>query len=161
VFHLANRTRTKNGLAGSRISAAADGGTSARVFGSFISWMAEKTAPVFVVATANEVSQLPPGRIQVAKHNRDPKDFDVVQLATATDGLTGSEIGAVVVEALYRAFDEDQEPTDLTIAEMLTDFVPLSKTKADQITGLWNWAKGRARFATSPQTERSLRKMAV
>jgi len=103
--------------------------------------MAEKTSPVFVVATANDVTQLPPellraGRwdqmffvdlptgeerqaiwqIQVAKHGRDAKDFDVVQLARASDGLTGSEIEAVFVEALYQGFDEDREPTDLTIA---------------------------------------------
>ena len=84
-----------------------------------------------------------------------------MQLAKATEGLTGSEIEAVFVDALYRAFDEDQEPTDLTIAEVLTDFVPLSKTMADQITGLRSWAKGRARFATSPQTERRLRKLAA
>ncbi len=148
--------------------------------------MQEKTAPVFVVATANDVTQLPPEllrkgrwdemffvdlpnpderqeiwRIQIAKHRRDPKDYDLVQLAKATEGLTGSEIEAVFIDALYRAFDEDQEPTDLTIAEVLTDFVPLSKTMADQITGLRMWAKGRARFATSQQTERRLRKLAA
>jgi len=176
----------EKGLAGSKSSGVTDGGTSARVFGSFISWMSEKTAPVFVVATANDVSQLPPEllrkgrwdelffvdlpnleerqeiwRIQVAKHGRDPRDFDSVQLARATEGLTGSEVEATFVEALYRAFDDDQEPTDLTIAEVLTDFVPLSKTMADQIIGLRNWAKGRARFATSPQNERRLRKLAA
>jgi SpoVK/Ycf46/Vps4 family AAA+-type ATPase len=176
----------EKGLAGSKSSGVTDGGTSARVFGSFISWMAEKTAPVFVVATANDVSQLPPEllrkgrwdelffvdlpnqeerqeiwRIQVAKHGRDWKDYDIAQLAKATDGLTGSEIEAVFVEALYRAFDDDQEPTDLTVAEVLTDFVPLSKTMAEQITGLRSWAKGRARLATSPQTERRLRKLAA
>jgi SpoVK/Ycf46/Vps4 family AAA+-type ATPase len=100
-------------------------------------------------------------RIQIAKHRRDPKDYDLVQLARATEGLTGSEIEAVFVDALYRAFDEDQEPTDLTIAEILTDFVPLSKTMADQITGLRTWAKGRARFATSLQIERKLRQLAA
>ena len=176
----------EKGLAGSKSSGTTDGGTSARVFGSFISWMAEKSAPVFVVATANDVSQLPPEllrkgrwdemffvdlpnqeerqeiwRIQVAKHGRDWKDYDVAQLAKATEGLTGSEIEAVFVEALYRGFDEDQEPTDLTVAQVLTDFVPLSKTMADQIAGLRSWAKGRARFSTSQQTERRLRKLAA
>jgi SpoVK/Ycf46/Vps4 family AAA+-type ATPase len=176
----------EKGLAGSKSSGSTDGGTSARVLGSLLSWMQEKTAPVFVVATANDVTQLPPEllrkgrwdemffvdlpnpeerqeiwRIQVAKHRRDPKDYDQVQLARATEGLTGSEIEAVFVDALYRAFDDDQEPTDLTIAEVLTDFVPLSKTMADQITGLRSWAKGRARFATSPQTERRLRMLAA
>ena len=134
-------------FAGSQASGMSDGGTTARVFGTFLTWLSEKTAPVFVVATANDVSQLPPEllrkgrwdemffvdlpnqeerqeiwRIQVAKHGRDWQDYDVAQLAKATEGFTGSEIEAVFVEALYRGFDDDQEPTDLTVAEVLTDF---------------------------------------
>src|SRR5882724_4493174 len=176
----------EKGFSGSKSSNATDGGTSARVFGSFISWMQEKRAPVYIVATANDVSQLPPemlrkGRfdellfvdlpnqaergaiwaIQIAKYHRDPKDFDIVQLARATDGLTGSEVENVFVEALYAAFDEEKEPTDLDIAKVLTEFVPLSKLMAEQIAGLKNWAKGRARIATSPQEERRLRKIAA
>jgi SpoVK/Ycf46/Vps4 family AAA+-type ATPase len=157
-----------------------------RVFGSFLSWMQEKTAPVFVVATANDVTQLPPemlrkGRwdelffvdlpnlkeretiwnIQIGKHGRDPQDFDLVQLARATDGLTGSEIESVFVESLYQAFDEDSEPTDLTVARVLTDLVPLSKLMPEQIAGLRTWAEGRARMATSTPTESKLRKLAA
>jgi hypothetical protein len=60
-----------------------------------------------------------------------------------------------------RAFDADKEPTDLTIARVLTEFVPLSKTMAEQITGLRNWAKGRARFATTPAAESRLRRLAA
>jgi hypothetical protein len=177
----------EKGLAGSKSSGATDGGTSARVLGSLLSWMQEKTAPVFVVATANDVSQLPPellraGRwdqmffvdlpnlaereaiwnIQIRKHGRNPADFDAVQLARASEGLTGSEIEAVFVESLYDAFDRDTEPTDLDIARALTDFVPLSKTMAEQINALRTWATGRARCATSPAiSERKLRKLAA
>ncbi len=177
----------EKGLAGSKSSGSTDGGTSARVLGSLLSWMQEKTAPVFVVATANDVSQLPPellraGRwdsmffvdlpnveerqaiwtIQIRKHGRAPADYDAVQLARASDGLTGSEIEAVFVDSLYDAFDRDTEPTDLDIARVLTDFVPLSKTMAEQINALRTWATGRARFATSPAaTERRLRKLAA
>ena len=99
--------------------------------------------------------------IQIAKLNREPEDFDTRQLAKVTDGLTGSEIEAVFVEALYQAFDDENEPTDLTIAKVLTEFVPLSKTMAEQITGLRNWAKGRARFATTPVSEPRLRRLAA
>jgi len=176
----------EKGMAGSKSSGATDGGTSARVLGTFLSWMQEKVAPVFVVATANDVSQLPPemlraGRwdqlffvdlpndrerediwnIQIAKLGRDSKNFDTRQLAKATDGLTGSEIEAVFVEALYQAFDHEKEPTDLTVAGVLTEFVPLSKTMAEQITGLRNWAKGRARFATTSAAEPRLRRLAA
>jgi hypothetical protein len=78
--------------------------------------------------------------IQIGKHGRDSKDFDVVQLARATEGLTGSEIENVFIEALYLAFDSggeagEKEPTDLDIARVLTEFVPLSKLMAEQIGG--------------------------
>jgi SpoVK/Ycf46/Vps4 family AAA+-type ATPase len=176
----------EKGFSGTKSSNATDGGTSARVFGSFLSWMNEKTAPVFVVATANDVSQLPPemlrkGRfdeimfvdlpnqaereaiweIQIGKHGRIPSEFDLVQLAKATEGLTGSEIEQVFIEALYLAFDSDKEPTDLDIARVLTEFVPLSKLMAEQIGGLRSWAKDRARLATSQLSERKLRRIAA
>jgi SpoVK/Ycf46/Vps4 family AAA+-type ATPase len=176
----------EKGMAGGKSSGATDGGTSARVLGTFLNWMQEKTTPVFVVATANDVSQLPPemlraGRwdqlffvdlpneeerqaiwaIQITRHGREPRDFDTRQLAKATEGLTGSEIQATFVEALYQAFDDEQEPTDLTIAQVLTQFVPLSKTMAEQITGLRNWSKGRARLATTPLPESKLRRLAA
>jgi len=100
--------------------------------------------------------------MQIRKHGRNPADFDPVQLARASEGLTGSEIEAVFVESLYDAFDRDTEPTDLDIAQVLTDFVPLSKTMAEPITALRTWATGRARFATSATvTERRLRKLAA
>jgi len=64
--------------------------------------------------------------IQIQKHGRDPKDFDLVQLARATEGLTGNEIENAFVESLYQAFDEESEPTDLTVARVLTNLVPLA-----------------------------------
>lgn len=176
----------EKGFAGSKSSGATDGGTSARVFGSFISWMQEKHAPVFIVATANDVSQLPPellrkGRfdelffvdlpnqtereaiwnIQIKNYGRDPRDYDVMQLARASEGLTGSEIEAVFVESMFTAFYEDREPTDLTIAGALTGFVPISRLMAEQISGLRSWSKDRARAATSQPPERKIRKLAA
>jgi SpoVK/Ycf46/Vps4 family AAA+-type ATPase len=103
--------------------------------------------------------------IQIGKHGRAPADFDVVQLGRATEGLTGSEIENVFIEALYMAFDSgadgEKEPTDLDIARVLTEFVPLSKLMAEQIGMLRNWSKGRSRLATSPGIERGLRKLVV
>ena len=173
----------EKGFAGSRGSGSTDGGTSSRVF---ISWMQEKRSPVFIVATANDVSQLPPemlrkGRwdelffvdlptreereaiwqIQIAKFNRDAQSFDLRQLAKVTDSFTGSEIEQVFIEALYRAFEQEQEPTDLTIGEVLVDFVPLSKLMGESMTALRTWAKGRARPATTPPSEPSARRIAA
>jgi len=99
--------------------------------------------------------------IQISKYGRDPKEFDTVQLARATDGFTGSEIESAFVESLFQGFDADQEPTDLTIASVLTDFVPLSKMMAEQITELRRWTKGRARLATTQPDSKGLRKMLV
>jgi SpoVK/Ycf46/Vps4 family AAA+-type ATPase len=163
----------EKGFAGSRSSGATDGGTSARVLGSFISWMQERTAPVFVVATANDVSQLPPeflrkGRfdelwfvdlpgegerqviweIQIAKFGRDPEKFDCRGLAQASDGFTGAEIEQAVVDALYRAFSENREPGMLDLSITLSETVPLSRLMSEQIQSLRSWAKGRARPAT-------------
>ncbi len=173
-------------FAGSKSSGSTDGGTASRVFGSFIYWMQEKKAPVFIVATANDVSQLPPemlrkGRwdelffvdlptreereaiwtIQIQKFHRDSCDFDLRQLAKVTEAFTGSEIEQVFSEALYRGFDQDQEPTDLTIGEVLVDFVPLSKLMGERMSELRTWATGRARPATTLQSTRAHRKIAA
>ncbi len=141
---------------------------------------------MFVVATANDVSQLPPemlrkGRfdelmfvdlpnltereaiwdIQIRKYGRNPADFDLVQLGRATDGLTGSEIESVFADALFLAFDSDREPSDLDVALILSEFVPLSKLMAEQINGLRGWARGRARLATSVVSEERMRRIAA
>ena len=142
--------------------------------GAFLSWMQEKKAPVFVVATANDVSQLPPEplrkgrwwdelffvdlpnleereqiwRIQIEKWGRSLSAYHIVQLARATEGWTGSEIEAVFCEALYLAFDEGGEPIDLTIARAMVDFVPLSKLMKEQMEDMRRWVVGRARPAS-------------
>jgi len=82
-------------------------------------------------------------------------------LSKATEGLTGSEIEAVFIDSLFQAFGDDKEPTDLAIAQALNDFVPLSKTMAEQISRLRSWAKGRARLATTQMEGSMLRKLAV
>lgn len=176
----------EKGFSGSRSSGMTDGGTSSRVFGTFISWMQEKTSPVFIVATANDVTQLPPemlrkGRfdelffvdlpsaeereaiwsIQIRKHGRDPGTFDLGQLAKITDGFTGAEIEQAFIDALYAAFNADKEPTDLTISLVIEDLVPLSKLMGDQINALRKWAKGRTRLATTERVEKTERKMMV
>ena len=162
-------------FAGSRSSGVSDGGTGSRVFGSFLSWMQEKTAPVFVVATANDVTQLPPellrkGRwdelfftdlpsvsereqiwgIQIAKCNRRPRDFNMEGLATSSEGFTGAEIEQAVTDALYRAFAESREPRTGDMLAAITETVPLSRLMADQIQALREWSKGRCKMAASP-----------
>jgi SpoVK/Ycf46/Vps4 family AAA+-type ATPase len=117
---------------------------------------------MFFVDLPNQTEREAIWTIQIRKRGRNPADFDPAQLARASDGLTGSEIAAMFIESIYDAFDRETEPTDLDIARALTDFVPLSRTMAEQINALRTWAAGRARFATSSAaTEHRSRKFAA
>ena len=163
-------------FAGAQGSGAADGGTTARVFGTFLTWLSEKTAPVFVVATANDISQLPPEllrkgrldeiffvdlpslaeraeifRIHITKRGRDVADFDIESLAAASPNFSGAEIEEAVNSALYDAFDAKMELNSFHLMNALAQTVPLAKTMAEQITLLRNWAGGRARNASVPR----------
>jgi SpoVK/Ycf46/Vps4 family AAA+-type ATPase len=165
-------------FAGSQGSGSTDGGTTARVFGTFLTWLSEKKAPVFVVATANDISQLPPelmrkGRldeiffvdlpsegersdifaIHVAKRGRDPQAFDLKALAACSGEFSGAEIEEAVNSALYEAFYGQQELTTDHILQALRETVPLSKTMDEQINRLRSWAEGRARNASVPRME--------
>jgi len=169
----------EKGFSGTQSSGSTDGGTTARVFASFITWLQEKTAPVFVVATANRVEALPPellrkGRfdeiffvdlpgederreifeIHFRKRKRDPGNFDVSQLAAASVGYSGAEIEQAIVSALYDAFDAGR---DLEMDDLLRNIrasVPLSRTMKEQIDELRNWAGTRARHASSVAQEK-------
>jgi SpoVK/Ycf46/Vps4 family AAA+-type ATPase len=177
----------EKGFSGSSSSGSTDGGTSARVFGSFLSWMQEKEKPVFVVATANDVSKLPPeflrkGRfdemffvdlpdvserkqiweIVIQRHGRKTDDYDANAMAKAAEQFTGAEIDAVFVDALYDAFLENREPTDLDLANAMTRMVPLANLMDGQIATLRHWAKGRARTAagTGKPAKKNTRRIA-
>jgi len=161
---------------GSRGSGAGtDSGTSARVFGTFLTWLSEKNKPVFVVATANDVSMLPPellrkGRfdeiffvdlpakperkaifeIHLKKRNIDPAVFDIETLANASAGYSGAEIEEAVISAMFDMFYEKQNMTTERLLESIRQTVPLSKTMSEDIDGLRKWAEGRARSANNP-----------
>jgi ATP-dependent 26S proteasome regulatory subunit len=164
----------EKGLAGVQSSGLADAGVTARVFASFNTWMQEKTKPVFVVATANDITQLPPellrkGRfdeiffvdlpteeerrdifvIHLRRRNRDPNQFQLQQLAVASVGCSGAEIEQSVVAGMYAAFEAEREVTTQDIADALKQTVPLSVTMREDISLVRTWAKGRARPASS------------
>jgi len=164
---------------GSQSSAMTDGGTTARVFGTFLTWLSEKTAPVFVVATANEVAQLPPellrkGRfdeifyvdlpseqergdiftIHLAKRKRRPESFDLPALVAASPGFSGAEIEQAIISAMYDAFYEKHELATAHILEALQQTVPLARTMAEKVTDQRQWAVGRARSASLARVNR-------
>ncbi|MBW4466821.1 MAG: AAA family ATPase [Pegethrix bostrychoides GSE-TBD4-15B] len=165
-------------FAGSTGSADSDGGTSSRIFGSFLTWMQEKTSPVFVMATANRVERLPgeflrKGRfdelffvdlpnseerkeiftIHLSKRRSDISRFDLDQLVSICDGFSGAEIEQGLVAAMYEAFAQDREFTQLDIIAAIKATLPLSKTMSEQVTALRDWARQRARPAAASVAE--------
>ncbi|MBN2494154.1 MAG: AAA family ATPase [Deltaproteobacteria bacterium] len=149
------------------------GQSATRVFGSFITWMQEKKAPVFVVATANEVDRLPPEllrkgrfdetffvdlpdvhersailRIHLQRRGRDPAGYDVEALAARTEHYSGAEIEQAILAGLFRAFDQDRELETADIEREVGEIVPLYDTYEEKIKALRDWAKKRARRAS-------------
>ena len=150
-------------------SASADAGVSSRLLAAFLSWMQDRKAPVFVAATCNNVTALPPelirkGRfdelffvdlpnqaerkqifaIQLAKRKRNPADFDLNRVATAADEYSGAEIESVVQTALYAAYSQKHPVTTQALLDALSGTVPLSTTRAEEIEALRAWARTRA-----------------
>lgn len=163
-------------LAGSAASAGSDGGTSTRVFGTILTWLSEKSSPVFVICTANEIAHLPPEllrkgrldeiffvdlptenermeilRIHLKKRSRDPAKFDLVALARASEGFSGAEIEEAIISALFDAFSGQVELSTELIQKNLAETVPLSKTMNEEMSRLRSWTSGRARPASTRQ----------
>ena len=155
-----------------------DAGTSTRVFGSILTWMQEKTEPCFVVATANDITSLPPellrkGRfdeiffldlptraerteifkVHLRKRKRLPEDFAVAQLAQETDGYVGAEIEQAIIDAMYIGFNAGREFTTQDVSAALKRQVPLSLSQREAIDGLRDWLhSGRAQSASFPES---------
>ncbi|HVL38006.1 MAG TPA: AAA family ATPase [Fimbriimonadaceae bacterium] len=164
----------EKGFAGIGGSGVSDSGTTARVFATFLTWMQEKTKPVFLIATANDVSALPPemlrkGRfdeiffvdlpdleerkqifeIHLRKRRREPAKFKLKALAEKTKGFNGAEIEQVVVGALYHAFEEDRELKQQDLLKEAESLVPLSVMMREEIDELRTWAELRTRPAST------------
>ena len=160
-------------FSGSQGSANTDGGTTARVMSTFLTWLSEKQKPVFVLATANNISQLPPellrkGRldeiffvdlpntaereqifqIHLGKRRRDPAQFDLPQLADAAEGFSGAEIEEAIISSLYDMFYLSKDLETADVLKSIKETVPLSKTMHEEISALKAWANGRARYAS-------------
>jgi len=138
--------------------------------------MQDKTEPVFVVATANDVSKLPPemlrkGRfdeiffvdfptpeereaifsIQLRKRKRDPANYDLKELSVASEGFSGAEIEQSIKSALYTSFSASRELKNSDILAEVSTTVPILKTMEKKIERVRLWALNRARFASSAQ----------
>jgi SpoVK/Ycf46/Vps4 family AAA+-type ATPase len=154
-------------LSGSDASEA-DGGVATRVLGTLLSWLQDKTAPVFVVATSNDISRLPPellrkGRldeiffvdlptvedrqeiisVHLKRRNRNLDDFDIPALARASEGFSGAEMEQAIVSSLYAAFADKGILTTETILSEMGNTYPLSVVMKEKIDNLRAWAQGR------------------
>jgi SpoVK/Ycf46/Vps4 family AAA+-type ATPase len=155
-----------------------DSGTSARVFGTFLTWMQDKKSEVFVFATANDITHLPPeflrkGRFDeiffvdlpfleereeiFKKHLKDRENkergrlvenFNIKLLAEKSDGYSGAEIEEAIESALYRVFSEGRELTDQDIIKSLEETRPISIVMKERILKIREWAKDHARYAS-------------
>jgi ATP-dependent 26S proteasome regulatory subunit len=152
-----------------------DAGTTSRVFGTFITWLAEKTSPVFVVATANNIQALPPEMLRKGRfdeiffvglphqderraifevhlsrlrpHNL--KNYDLDRLAYETPDFSGAEIEQSLIEAMHIGFSQNRDFTNDDILEAVSQIIPLARTAAEQIEFLQAWAaSGKARLAS-------------
>jgi len=158
-------------------AAASDAGTSSRMLGAFLSWMQDRKAPVFIAATSNNVTALPPelirkGRfdelffvdlpnsaerraiftIQLTRRKRNPSEFDLARLVTASQGYSGAELDTAIQTAMYAAFSEKKPLSTEAILQALVTSVPLSTTRAEDIAALRSWARDRAVAASVPES---------
>ena len=155
-----------------------DGGVAADALGAVLSWMQERQGSVFVVATANDVRELPPellrkGRFDevfwvdlptraeresivaaaLREHGRQDSGVDLYEVAKVTESFTGAEVAALVPDALFAAFADGERTVrteDLLVAA--STVAPLAKTAKEKIEGLRTWAQGRARPASAAES---------
>lgn len=145
-----------------------DGGLSMRVLGTVLSWMQDRKGDVFIVATANDVTRLPPEflrkgrfdeiffvdlpdaearaaifRIHLSRRGHDPGRFDLAELVRATDGFSGAEIEQAIVSALYTAFASGGALDTPLLLDEIRRTRPLSVTMAERVAALRRWAEGR------------------
>lgn len=168
----------EKGLQGAT-SGASDGGVSADALGAILTWMQERRGQAFVIATANDISNLPPeflrkGRFDevwfvdvptgiervavlkaaLVKYGRPNADIEFGAVANACKNFTGAEIAAIVPDAMFAAFaDGAREITTKDLIDAAKTVVPLTTTAAEKITELRKWAKDRARPATAATIE--------
>lgn len=153
-----------------------DGGSSRRVFGTFIKWLNDRKSPVYIVATANQVQSLPMEftrkgrfdeiygldlpemseraeifRIHLSKRGKDPLAYEVVELASKTDGFTGADVEQVVKLGLKIAFFENEDLGMEHLIKAIPQIIPLSKTESHRIEDTRKWCNLHAKPANPPK----------
>ena len=156
----------------SSTASSADGGLSKRMFGTLLSWMQDHRHPIFIIATANDISALPPelmrkGRfdevffidlpsldarqqilgIHLRRRKRDANDFDLKALADKAEGFSGSELEQAIISGLFAAFSENTDLADRHILAAIKKTRPLSTLMAERVEELRRWSRNRCVMA--------------
>ena len=178
-------------LSNSAVSGSGDSGVGSRIFGTFLSWLNDRTNPAFIVATTNNHTLLPAALIRkgrfdqlfwvdlptaeerkeifnvvIKKYNRDPKDFSLKTLVTGSDNFTGAEIEEVFKDALYKAFDAGEEINDSHVMEVLAEFIPFAVSHEEDLKVMRRQAQGKLVMVTSKgdpiaDVQKNMRKLSI
>lgn len=178
-------------LSNSAVSGSGDSGVSSRIFGTFLTWLNDRKNPAFIVATTNNHTLLPAALIRkgrfdqlfwldlptaeerkeifsvvIKKYDRDPKNFNLKALVNGSEGFTGAEIEEVFKDALYKAFDADQEVNDSCLAEVLAEFIPFATSHEEDLKHMRKQAQGKLVMVTSKgdpiaDVQKNMRKLSI
>lgn len=178
-------------LSNSAVSGAGDSGVSSRIFATLLSWLNDRTNPAFIVATTNNHTLLPSALIRkgrfdqlfwvdlptaderkeifnvvIKKYNRDPKDFSIKTLVAGSENFTGAEIEEVFKDAMYKAFDNNEEVNDNYVMEVLGEFIPFAVSHEDDLKQMRRQAQGKLVMVTSKgdpiaDVQKNMRKLSI
>jgi SpoVK/Ycf46/Vps4 family AAA+-type ATPase len=178
-------------LSNSAVSGAGDSGVSSRIFGTFLSWLNDRTNPAFIVATTNNHTLLPAALIRkgrfdqlfwvdlptaeerkeifnvvIKKYGRDPKNFSIKTLVNGAEDFTGAEIEEVFKDAMYKAYDAGEEVNDSYVMEVLAEFIPFAVSHEDDLKTMRRQAQGKLVMVTSKgdpiaDVQKNMRKLSI
>ncbi len=178
-------------LSNSAVSGQGDSGVSSRIFGTFLSWLNDRTNPAFIVATTNNHTLLPPALIRkgrfdqlfwldlpsaeerkeiftvvIKKYGRDPKNFSLKTFVKGSEDFTGAEIEEVFKEALYTAFNAGEEVNDSHVQDVLAEFIPFATSHEYDLQTMRSQAQGKLVMVTSEgdpiaDVQKNMRKLSI
>jgi hypothetical protein len=178
-------------LSNHAVSGGGDSGVSSRIFGTFLSWLNDRKNPAFIVATTNDHTKLPAALIRkgrfdqlfwvdlptgeerkeifnvvIKKYGRDPKNFSINTLVGGSKNFTGAEIEEVFKDALYKAYDQDQEVNDNHVMEVLGEFIPFAVSHESDLKTMRKQAQGKLVMVTSKgdpvaDVQKTMRKLSI
>jgi SpoVK/Ycf46/Vps4 family AAA+-type ATPase len=178
-------------LSNAAVSGAGDSGVSSRIFGTFLTWLNDRTNPAFIVATTNDHTKLPAALIRkgrfdqlfwldlptleerreifsvvIRKYGRNIKDFSISSHASSAVNFTGAEIEEVFKDAMYKAFNDNKEVNDSYVVEALAEFIPFAVSHEEDLKLMRRQAQGKLVMITAKgdpiaDVQKNMRKLSI